>query len=135
VSETNGQIANRESFFSGAACQRRYTTVNVPILGAVRIQSLTELERSTYEASRLDDSGQWDRESGAAAKVKLIVLCCVDSEGNRLFIESDEPKLQQIDSLVSDRLFDRCMSHCGFTDEDIEAIAKNFEETPAECSP
>ena len=135
MSESNGSVANRESIFSGAAVNRRYAVVSVPILGRVRIQSLTELERSTYEASRLDDSGQWDRKSGSAAKVKLIILCCVDDEGNCLFIDSDAAKLQQLDSLVTDRIFDRCLAHCGFGDEDIEGIAKNCEETHAECLP
>jgi len=134
MSESNG-VANREAFFSGAASKRRYAVVQVPILGGVRIQSLTELERSTYEASRLDDAGQWSRESGAAAKVKLIVLCCVDGDGNCLFIDSDIPKLQQIDSIVTDTLFSKCLTHCGFSEEDIEELAKNYEATPVECSP
>ena len=135
MSESNGTIANRETFFSGRATSRRYAVVGVPILGKVRIQSLTELERSTYEASRLDDSGQWSRQSGASAKVKLIIACCVDDDGNCLFIESDAVKLEQIDSIVTDTLFSRCLTHCGFSDNDIEELAKNCEETPAECLP
>jgi len=130
MSETNG-YADKSQIL--AANKRRYADVSIPGVGTVRVRSLTERERSEYEAGFLDSDGK--ATNLVDGKVRLIVLCVCNAEGQRLFSDADKEVLGGVDAVVTNALADICREHCGFTDADIEVLAKNSEATPADASP
>lgn len=132
MSEQNG-LATRDSVL--AASRRRFTEVVVPGGSRVRIRSITEGERSDWESAMLDPRGRPKRAAMRRWKVGLIVLCVVDADGNPLFSAGDIDGLMQVDSAITNRLFDACQEHCGVSDDDVEALEKNSAATSDAASP
>ncbi len=126
MSEGNG-FATRDAFLGPA--KRRFTDVEIETLGKVRIRSLTELERSKFEASMRAKNGEVSNVKLVDMKARLIVLCVVDGEGNPLLTHRDIDQLLQQDSKVTNELVDAIQAHCGFTKTDIEELEKNCGAT------
>lgn len=117
------EFASRESIL--AAPKRRFTTVDIPEWGCFRIRSLTELERSRFEASIRDKKGQVSNSKLLDLKCRLIVLCVVDADGNTILTDADIPALREQDSRRTNTLVDAIQEHCGFSDSDVEELEKN----------
>ena len=122
MSESNG-YADKASILG--ANKRRFRDVDVPLIGKVRIRSLTERERSEYEAGFLDGSGNVS--SLVDSKVRLIVLCVCNAEGHRLFTDEEATVLSDVDAVVTNTLADECRRLSGFSDEDVGKLEKNLE--------
>lgn len=107
-------LATRDTFLR--PCQRRYVEVALPIAGAtVRIQSLTELERTTFENSRFGRDGRILPGRLEDSKARLICLCAVDADGKPLLKPGDERHIMDnMDSADSAFLYDACWEHVGF---------------------
>lgn len=110
---------------------RRFTVVDVPGWGRVRIRSLTELERSRFEASIRDKNGQVSNTKLVDLKCRLIVLCVVDGDGNQILTNADIDVLRNQDARVTNALVDAIQGHCGITSDDIEDMEKNLGATAA----
>jgi hypothetical protein len=109
-------------------CQRRYAYVEVNDDLSVRIQSLSEKEKSDYETRLISKNGRGIlKDRLADATRRLIVLCVVDEKGDRLFNENDLSVIAELDSFVSSRIYEACQEHCGFNKTDIEDTVKNSE--------
>ena len=114
-----------------AASARRFTTVTVPLLGDVRLRSLTAREMRALKSSLSDSKGEFNKERAQKLDLLLIALCVVDAAGNLEFSEADVAGglLDDIDGGALTVLFSACKSHTGFgADEDWQAIedaAKN----------
>ena len=126
-------IVNREDFRSRT--ERRYTSEPIPEFGDVRIRSLTERERSGLEASQLTEEGAWSREDSVHMRVRWIVLCVVDQDGERIFADGDTRWLEQVDSAITNALFDSIRRHVGVSDQDVESLVKNSEPMEDDNSP
>ena len=122
MTETNG-YATRELLLRAPV--RRFKELVVPDLGTVRIRSLTELERSQFEASIRDKNGQVSNSKLVDLKCRLIVLAVVDGEGNQILQNSDIAQLRQQDSKITNSLVDVIQDHIGITDNDLEELEKN----------
>ena len=122
MSEANG-YADKAALLG--ANKRRFADVVIADVGTFRIRSLTERERSEYEAGFLDRSGKARTSKLVEAKVRLIVLCLCNAEGLQLLSDGDAAGLGGIDSTVSNKLFDECQTHCGFSEADVEDLVKN----------
>lgn len=119
--------ATREELLRPAA-RRRYRDETLPISGlAVRIQSLTERERSEFERSNLGKNGQTNVARLTTVRRRLAILCLVDQAGNRLLHDRDVDVLADWDSADMEALSDACVSHLGMKAEDLESIAKNSD--------
>ncbi len=127
MSEGNG-YATRDAFLGPA--KRRFTEAEVEGLGKVRIRSLTELERSKFEASMRAKNGEVSNLKLVDMKARLIVLCVVDGDGNPLLTHRDIDQILQQDSEVTNEVVDQIQEHCGFTKSDIEELEKNCAATP-----
>jgi len=113
----------------------RYGTFTLPVLGlAVRFRSLSEMEYSDYQTSRMQaPSGEGDDLEGAAkadlqaARPALIALCLVDAKGTNLFSPADlEGIAAAFDAGDSAALFDVLVEHCGLNRRrQVEAAKKN----------
>lgn len=103
--------------------KRRYKLVPAEWLGegvAIRIQSLTARERAELERRVVD--------GGADVRLEMIIACCVDDAGRRLF--EDDRWLQDLDSDPIDIIFeeiDRHVSALRSRTRALEAAAKNSE--------
>jgi hypothetical protein len=113
---------------------RRVKTVDVPGWGKFRIRSLTELERSRFEASIRDKTGQVSSTKLIDLKCRLIVLCVVDENGDTLLQNSDIEELRQQDSKLTEALFEEIQAHCGYGDAKLEDLEKNSESPRAATS-
>lgn len=118
MSEGNGYVT-RDSLF-GAAPKRRYIDVECE-LGKFRLRSLNAFEKASYDAEAITKDGKFNRRSAITGNARLVALCCVDADGNRLFTGDDVAKLQELDAGALGELADACREHCGFTEaEDAE---------------
>lgn len=131
MSEGNGFIT-RDAILRPA--KRRFAEISIRDWGKFRIRSLTELERSRFEASIRDKRGQVVPDKIVDLKCRLIVLAVVDADGNQLLQNSDIETLRQQDSRLTNELVDFIQKHCGITDGDMEDLEKNCEPTPAASS-
>lgn len=117
--------------------KRIYREVVLPDGATVRIQNLMEDERSRYEAASLDAKLKPSRDGVRTMRARLIALCVVDGEGNRIFADTDIEAIGRIDGRVTNRLADAIQDHCGLVDtvEEYEARVKNCGETAGDGSP
>lgn len=119
--------------------KRRYSFVEIPEIDLkVRIQSLTEREKSRYETDLLSKSGRGvSRTRLMDASRRLVAICAVDNKGERLFTDDNVSTLADIDALVITRIAKECEVHIGMSEGDgIAELVKNSETaTLAEDSP
>lgn len=108
--------ATREDFLRSISSQRRYKDVLLPRQQiTVRVQSLTERERSRYELFSTAPDGRYDRMLNMSARRFLLALCLVDDAGKRLLGDTDEELdiLAEMDAGDAGVLFSACREHCG----------------------
>lgn len=114
---------------------RRYKTVTLPVSGlTVRIQSLTEREVSDYQAAAVQmRSGQPTAKAERLkdASRRWIVLCLVDSAGNRILNDSHVARLADWDAADTQFLYEECAAHVGLKSADLDSLVKNSEASPA----
>lgn len=118
-----------------SANARRYTTVKVPFVGEVRLQSLTEGERNAVEMKQYTEKGQRDPKQAPYGKVNWIIAAAVDEHGSRLFADGDRETLCKVDSVVTDTMFEAILEHVGLTAQDRAKILKNCEPAVSDDSP
>jgi hypothetical protein len=128
-------IANRNALLK--VCERRYIDLDLEDAGVtVRIQSLSEKEKSSYETRLIAKSGRGIlRDRLQDATRRLIALCLVDENNDRIFLDSDVNQIGEMDSFVSSRIYDAAQEHCGFNKGDIEDTVGNSGEISVEDSP
>lgn len=128
-------IANRTALLK--LCERRYIDLELADAGiTVRIQSLSEKEKSTYETRLIAKSGRGIlRERLQDATRRLIALCLVDENNDRVFSDSDVNQIGEMDSFVSSRIYDACQEHCGFNKGDIEDAVEKSAAIPVDDLP
>lgn len=104
-------------------------TVEVPEWGgAVQVRPLSGAERDRYEASmvkyrRLPD-GRVEVESVDTdnLRARLVSLSVIDTEGNRMFHESDVLTLGDKSAAALDRVFSVAQRVSHLTERDVEAL-------------
>lgn len=128
-------LASRDQLLSPTP-KRRYREETLPVSGLkIRIQSLTERERSEFERSNLGKNGQANVAKLETIRRRLAILCLVDQAGNRLLNADDVGNLANWDSADMEALSDACAAHLGMKPEDLESIAKNSDRIAAAASP
>lgn len=131
MSEGNGYI-NRDAILQRKP--RRYRDVEVDGWGKFRIRSITEAERSRFEASIRDKNGQVSSSKMVDLKSRLIVLCVVDANGDPLLQNSDIAVLREQDSRFTNELVEAIQAHCGYSTTDLEDLEKNSAATSGASS-
>ncbi len=130
-------LANAEQLT--AKTKRRYKFETLPISGLkVRIQSLMAGEISRYQGATYNNKGDGLKMARLEdAERRLIVLCLVDTAGNRILSNSHTGDLAGWDGADASYLYTACAEHTGIKTEDIERLvvegmAKNSSETAGE---
>lgn len=115
------EIASRDAFLKHT--ERRYAVVDVPKIGQIRLQSLTDAEQRSI-AQKLMERG-----THATQFAEMAIACCVDENNEKLFGEVDIEKLTGMDSLVTQHLFAAISKFCGLgnyrpTEDDLKKSFK-----------
>lgn len=97
--------------------------------GYVYVRGMTGKERDDYEASLVKQRGRDTQVNMRNARAKLVVLCAVDEQGNKLFSESDIAKISRKSAKAIDRIFAVARELSGITEDDMEELTENFDET------
>lgn len=96
--------------------------------GAVRVQSMTGAEREEFENSFMEDAKDGSRKVNRKNILeKLLVVVCVDQEGNRLFSDGDVALLAQKNSAALTRLQTVAQKLNGIGSQELEELEKNSE--------
>jgi hypothetical protein len=91
----------------------------------IRMRGLTSGQRDAYESSLLEGKGKNQKTNLANARAKLVVLCCLNSDGTRMFSNRDAEILADKAASAMERLFDAARELSGMTEEDMEELTGN----------
>ncbi len=107
-----------------AADDRELEAVDVPEWGGeVLLRALSGADRDAFE---LEAFGSKQAGEGMRnVRAKLVSRCIVDQDGNRLFEDADVEALGQKSAAALNRLFEKCRTMNGFTDQDVADLEKN----------
>lgn len=115
--------------------ERRYLQFDIDIDGesvTCRVQSLTEKERSNYEAASMIAKGKKAIDRTRDMKRRLIVLCLVDQDNKPMYSLSEAHKLEEIDSRITSIIFTKCVDHIGIEEEDLDDLVGNSSDIDAD---
>lgn len=99
--------------------------------GTVRLRGLTGAQRDAYEASVVEMRGETRRFKLQNLRARLVALCLVDDNGDRLFNDhAAVEKLGAKSAKALDMLFDKARRLSGLTEDDIEELAEDFGAGP-----
>jgi hypothetical protein len=105
--------------------ERRFVDVEIPELGGkVRIQSATAREKTEFENS-FRRNGKPINERQREIRERYVVRACVEPKLTLDHVRA----LGDQDAAVVDRIVNEVFALWGVTDSDVEALAKNSEQT------
>src|SRR5690554_121558 len=93
--------------------------------GEVIVRGLTGAERDQFEQSIVETRGKNPKVNLRNIRAKLVVLCCVDEQGNRIFRDEDAEVLGQKSAVALNRVFEVAQRLSGLRPEDVEELAGN----------
>ena len=110
--------------------------------GAVRVIGMTVKARGKYEASFRKEvrnrAGVVEVQQNTAGlltvRERLVLLCTVDAENKQLFTAEDIPALSEKSAVAMERVVTAAKKLSGMSEEDIQELEKNSEETDGEGS-
>ena len=117
-----------------AAARTRYMTMDIPILGSVRLRSLSAGEMRTLRESFVDKKGEATDRLNRVNEL-LVANCIVDESGERVISDADAMGgiFDDVDGGAFASLSVACRKHTNFaSDPDWKAIedaAKNSDAT------
>jgi len=121
-------VLDREAILKANDIEKR--EVYIPEWGgSVYVRGMTGRERDQFEASIIRQRGRDTEINMKNARAKLVVMCTVDQEGNRLFTDADIALLANKSAKALDRIFAVAQELSGITREDMEELTENFDET------
>ena len=116
-----------------ATQDKEYEDVEVPEWGGtVRIAAMSGTDRDRWELSMMqaDESSErgFKMNFDAYSRVRLVALCLVDDNFQRVFITDKQVEaLGQKSGAVMDRLYEVAQRVNGITEADLDELEKNSE--------
>lgn len=106
--------------------------------GAVRVRSLTGIERDAYESSiasvRWEGTKATIQSNQTNIRARLVALSAVDDAGAKLFTEKDVLILGQKSAAALERVFKVAQRLSGLSDQDVEELKRQLGEGPSDGS-
>ncbi|MDS1269691.1 hypothetical protein RIF23_05225 [Lipingzhangella sp. LS1_29] len=105
--------------------------------GTVRLRGLSGAERSRLEATMIASKGQSVNvrtEALRTLRERLLALCLVDANDNRLFTDDEISELGRKSGAVLQRLFERAQQLSGMGQDDAEEMTGESAGGPSEGS-
>jgi hypothetical protein len=119
-----GKLLNRDAILQAQDLPQE--RVSVPEWsGEVIVRGLTGAERDQFEQSIVEQRGKNTRMNLRNIRGKLVALCVVDEEGNRIFRDEDADALGKKSAAALDRVFSVAQRLSGLRNEDVEELAGN----------
>lgn len=122
---------SREAFLRPA----KVNVVEVPVPelgGSVFVKGMTAKDRSRFETQFQLSSGKSNTRKLKEIRERLVVACLCDEEGVLLLQDSDVDAVGAQPAAVVERIVDAAQKVCGMSNNDVEDLAKNSEETLAD---
>lgn len=101
--------------------------VIVPQWGGMKVwvRGLTAYERDAFEADNITGRGKNRDVNLRGIRARLVALCAVDENGERIFSNDDVEALGGKSSAAVGRLFDVASRLNGISESDVEELAGN----------
>ena len=113
--------------------ERPREVVELPELGegvSVIVVGMTAKERSDFDNQFVSRKGDPMKKRIAEGRERIVVACCRDEEGKRLFTQDDVVQLGKQSGIVIERIVNAAQRTSGMTKDDLEDSVKNSEEAP-----
>lgn len=137
MANTKKRFLNRAEIL--AVQDLKFEDVQVPEWGEdvwVRVRTLKASERDWFEASTIQRNGKEVTTNLQNIRARLCLLTMIDPETNdTLFAPEDEFPLGGKSGAALDRIFSVSQRLNGFTQKDVEELAKNSNADQLEDSP
>lgn len=91
----------------------------------VEVRGLTAAERDKFEQSIVERKGKSTQMNLQNVRAKLVALCVVDEQGNRLFTGADVEALGKKSAQALDKIFSVAQKLSGLTPEDVDELLGN----------
>lgn len=101
----------------------------------LRWQSLSELEKSNFEAANQNKDGTPNATARRDVRLRMMIACAVDGDGRTELTAADLNWMRKLDGKIVSLASDEVMAHVGWTNDDVENLAKNLPETHDDSSP
>lgn len=122
---------SREAFLRPAKVH--VVEVPVPELGgSVFVKGMTAKDRSRFETQFQLSSGKSNTRRMKEIRERLVIACLCDEEGVLLLQDSDVDAVGSQPAAVIERIVEAAQKVCGMSNDDVEDLAKNSEETTAD---
>lgn len=127
------RILGRDDILAAPDLQTQ--VVDVPEWGgSVIVQGLTGVDRDYFERSMLDIKGDNAAINWRNFRAKLVARAVVDSEGRRLFLETDVDALGKKSAKALQRVFRVAQELSGLADDEVEELTEGLKDVPSEDS-
>ena len=100
--------------------------------GTIRIRTMTASERDHFEQKMFSGGKKQARMDDIRAT--LVSIAVVGENGERMFSDKDVKALSKKSAAAMDQIFAEVQKLNAVSDEDVEDMAKNSEETPDDNS-
>ena len=123
-------VATAEQFLTSPAMERLKEDVDVPELGegvVIPVWGMTPRERTTWEDRQTSLPKDKRAKQKNEIRERLLVECCRDDDGKNIFTKSQIEQLGQRRADVVERLVNVALRLSGFTNSDVEKLAKNSD--------
>jgi len=110
--------------------------VNVPQWGgSVLVRALTAKQRGQLMSTLIDQTKDGRTLRLQDLQARLCAMSIVDGQGKRFFSDNELAALGAKSSAALQRVFEVAQRLSGLSDEQVEELSKNSEETPSDDSP
>lgn len=104
--------------------------VQLPELGgSVWVKGMSAADRSRFEKEFQTASGKSSKRRMAEVRERLVVACVCDENGNNILTTADVEDIGKQSIQVIERIVNVAQRLCGMSNEDVEQMAGNSEET------
>jgi len=102
--------------------------------GSVLVRGLTARERGQFMAMLVDQRKGGNRTRLEDLQVRLCAMSIVDEQGRRMFSDSELSLLARKSARALQPIFEVAQRLSGLSDEQVEELSGNSEETPSDDS-
>jgi len=113
--------------------ERPSEVVELPEIGegvSVIVTGMTAKERSDFDQQFVSRKGEPMKKRIAEGRERIVVACCRDEDGKRLFTADDVTQLGKQSGIIIERIVNAAQRTSGMTKDELEGAIKNSEETP-----
>jgi hypothetical protein len=123
-------ITTADEFLNSPALARKKVDVPVPELGAgkvIPVWGMTVEERTEFDDSVMSLTAIKKKQAKKTIRQRLMVECCRNDDGVQLFTSDQVEQLGKRRNDVVERIVNVALDLSGYTEQDIDTIAKNLE--------